>query len=243
MNSEIDLSLVILCYRSEENAIPFAARAKEIVANLTDKFEIILVGNYLEGSTDTTQQVVQEIAANDPMIKAICKPKEGMMGWDMKSGMDMAEGKLICVIDGDGQFPLESISECYKHMVTGGYDLVKTYRETRNDGWYRTLISSVYNALFAILFPGLKCKDVNSKPKIIKNEAYNAMNLSSNDWFLDAEIMINIRRMNYNFYEFPVEFMHLENRPSFVKPAAILEFIRNLIAFRVREFGKSRKSK
>ena len=62
------------------------------------------------------------------------------------------------------------------------------------------------------------------------------MKLYSNDWFADAEIMINVRRFKLSFEEFPTEFFEIEDRQSFVKPTAIIEFLINLLKFRIKEF-------
>lgn len=236
MAEEINLSVVILCYRSGESIIQFANNTQERIKNLTSSYEIILVGNYFEDSDDNTKEVVEGIAAKDHHFKAVCYPKKGMMGWDMKSGLDRAVGQYICVIDGDGQFPIESLDLCYKEIIKGEYDLVKTYRISRGDGVYRKTISKVYNFLFTLLFPGLNAKDINSKPKIFTKKAYKEFNLTSDDWFIDAEIMIRARRLKLKIKDFPVEFLKLENRQSFVKFGAILEFVKNLIIFRIKEF-------
>ncbi|MBW1814950.1 MAG: glycosyltransferase, partial [Deltaproteobacteria bacterium] len=151
---------------------------------------MVLVGNYIPGTQDKTKEIVKNIASRDKKIKAIAKPKEGMMGWDMLEGMKVATGRYICVIDGDGQFPIDSIEKCFLMIKTKKLDLVKTYRTVRHDGVYRKFVSKAYNILFKVLFPGLKCKDVNSKPKILSRELFNKMDLTPTGWFIDAEIMI-----------------------------------------------------
>jgi len=98
------------------------------------------------------------------------------------------ENEIDCtvVIDGDGQVPLESVAEVYDTIKMTDYDIVKTYRHKRHDGIYRTILSSTYNLIFKILYPGLNSKDVNSKPKILTKEVYYKLNLQSTDWFIDA---------------------------------------------------------
>ena len=86
------------------------------------------------------------------------------------------------------------------------------------------------------MFPNIKCKDANSKPKILTREAYKKLNLTSNDWFIDAEIMINVRRYKMKFEEFPIHFYNITTRTSFVKFGAIFEFLKNLLIFRIKEF-------
>ena len=159
-----------------------------------------------------------------------------MMGWDMKEGLAICRGNYLCVIDGDGQFPIENITKCYNEIKKGTYDLVKTYRIKREDGFYRKSISKIYNFLFSILFSSIDSKDINSKPKIFTRKAYNQMNLTSDDWFIDAEIMLEVKRLGISFYEFPTEFLSLNDRQSFVKFSAILEFVKNLFLFKFKDF-------
>lgn len=235
MGANINLSVIILGYRAGDSIKEFAQKTKEIVRKLTSSFEIILVGNYIENSEDKTKDIIEKFVDTNPDFISICKPKKGMMGWDMKEGLTISTGKYICVIDGDGQFPIESIEKCYKEIIRGEYDLVKTYRSRRNDGFYRKLISKVYNFIFSVLFSGIKSKDVNSKPKMFTREAYEIMNLKSDDWFIDAEIMLKINENKMKFYEFPVEFYELSGRASFVKFKAIFEFVKNLISYKFKK--------
>ena len=87
------------------------------------------------------------------------------------------------------------------------------------------------------MFPGISARDMNSKPKIITRELYQKMNLESDGWFVDAEIMIRARRLKIEIGEIETAFHSIDTRPSFVKPLAILEFLANLIWYRIKEFG------
>ena len=233
-----DISVVVLAYRSASTIEGFVA---SLVTSLEEEkidWEIILVGNYFEGAGDQTPEAVQRISDRNPHIKTVVKVKEGMMGWDMKSGLQAATGKKIAVIDGDGQMPCTDVVRVYNLMIKKGYDLVKTVRIKRSDGWYRMSISTVYNLLFKVMFPGINAWDINSKPKIITRELYQKMNLESDGWFIDAEIMIIARRLKIGIGEIETTFHSIDSRPSFVKPLAILEFLVNLIWYRIKEFGE-----
>ena len=194
------------------------------------------MANYVTGSNDRTPDIAKDIASQDPRIKALTREKEGMMGWDMKSGFAMATGEVIAVTDGDGQFPLSDVAKIYTKLITENLDMAKTYRIKRGDGLYRRILSAVYNFIFSIFFPGLSCHDANSKPKIFKADVLRKMELFSDDWFIDAEIMIQARRLNLKFGEISTQFTKLDSRTSFVKPGAIIEFIINIIRFRIMEF-------
>ena len=229
--TEPHFSLVVLCYRSGQSIIPFVERLQRTLSRCNFSWELVLVGNYIEGSDDETPQVVKKLAEGSDNIRTVIRPKQGMMGWDMRMGLDAARGTYIGVIDGDGQFPPESIIACLLKCELEDLDFTKTYRVIRDDGLYRRLISTVYNAIFSLLF-GFKVRDINSKPKIIRRDKYELLNLESDDWFADAEIVIRVRELGLKIGETPVHFSINDKRGSFVKPKAIIEFTSNLLKYR-----------
>lgn len=231
-----EISVVVLAYRSAPTITSFVDSLVNSLEKEKLVWEIVLVGNYFEGIGDQTPEVVKEIAARDSRIKAVVEIKRGMMGWDMKSGLQAATGKTLAVIDGDGQMPSSDVIRVYQLMKKNGLDFAKTYRTSRDDGSYRKLISVVYNILFKILFPGINAWDMNSKPKIMTREFYEKVHLESNGWFIDAEIMIFARRLQAKIGEIETVFHSMHSRPSFVKPLSILEFLGNLFWYRVKEF-------
>jgi len=231
-----NLSVVVLAYQSAGTISCFVDSLISCLEADEPDWELVLVGNYFEGTDDKTPEVVADLAKGNPRIRAVTKVKEGMMGWDMKSGLQAASGKIIAVIDGDGQMPAEDVIRVYKKLKEGNLDLAKTYRVQRDDGAYRKIISTVYNAIFQLLFPGLNSRDINSKPKVVTRAAYDKMDLQSDGWFIDAEIMIQARRMKFEMGEVETVFHSIHSRPSFVKPLSILEFLANLVWYRVLEF-------
>lgn len=235
--NQMKLSIVILCYKAGEYARVFVSDTiKSLRANNIDNYQLILVGNYLE-TNDKTPQVVTELAKNDPCINCVAKPKAGMMGWDMRSGLEIANGDYIAVIDGDGQMPIDDLVKVFNEITKNKFDLVKTFRIKRGDGLKRKILSFGYNFCFNLLFPGVNSSDINSKPKIISRKAYQKLNLQSDDWFIDAEIMIQAKRNNFKIKEIPTSFLGLKgSRKSFVNSITIFEFIRNLIVYRIKEF-------
>ena len=229
--TEPHFSLVVLCYRSGRSIIPFVERLQRTLSCCNFSWELVLVGNYIEGTDDETPQIVKKIAESSDNIRTVIRPKQGMMGWDMRMGLDAARGTYIGVIDGDGQFPPESIIACLLKCELEDLDLAKTYRVIRDDGLYRRFISAVYNGIFRLLF-GFKVRDINSKPKIIRRDKYELLQLESDDWFADAEIIIRARELGLKIGETPVHFQINDNRGSFVKPKAIIEFSSNLLKYR-----------
>jgi glycosyltransferase involved in cell wall biosynthesis len=231
------LSLAILCYRSQERIVPFVEKMHDILSDYNFKWELILVANYQDGVHDRTPEIVAELCKRLPNTTAVAMKKKGMMGWDMVMGLDACRGEYIGVVDGDGQFPHEAINACIGRLLHDEVDLVKTYRVLRGDGPVRIVLSFGYNTLFRLLFRKSRYLDINSKPKFFRRSVYEQLHIESTDWFADAEIMIKAGRLGLRVAEIPVHYQELEGRYSFVKPEAVLEFLKNLWRYR---FGEKR---
>jgi glycosyltransferase involved in cell wall biosynthesis len=235
-----DISVVILCYRAEDFVLSFVKQMKGALEERGLSYELVLVANYHAGATprDRTPQIARELAREDPALTVVARPKEGMMGWDMRSGLDVARGETVAVIDGDGQMPPSDVIAVYDCLRGGGFDMAKTYRRERHDSGFRLVISRFYNVVLKLLFPGVTVRDANGKPKIFTREALGRLTLTSTDWFIDAEMIIQATRLGLRIGEVPTVFYKNPQRPSFIRFGAILEFIRNLVAYRLKTWWR-----
>ncbi len=228
------ISVVILCYKAGEQVRTILTRMKTSLEKRGLSYELILVGNYHAGqeTTDTTPRIIRELAAADKTLVPVLKVKEGMFGWDVRSGLSAARGDTIAFIDGDGQMPAEDVVRVYDALQSEKADMAQTFRVKRFDGKERIFISKVFNILMRIFFPRVRIHDTNAKPKIFTREAYTKLDLHSDDWFVDAEIVIQATKLGFKVAEISTVFLKNEHRSSFVKVSSIVEFLRNLIRYR-----------
>jgi glycosyltransferase involved in cell wall biosynthesis len=236
VTEDIELSVVVLCYHSENIIEKFVEQLISELTELNVIYELVLVANYDKNSVDNTPVLAAQLAQKYNSIKVLAHEKEGGMGWDMRSGLSAATGKYIAVIDGDAQMPASDIPIVYGVIKFGKYDLVKTYRAKRYDGFVRTFLSDMYNILFRLFFsPSFPVRDINSKPKIFTKTAYQKMNLRSNDWFTDAEIMIQAFSQQLKIAEISTVFYKNERKTSFVGFKTVWEFMFNLLKYRIKK--------
>jgi hypothetical protein len=170
-------------------------------------------------------------------VRLLAEVKQGAMGWDMRSGLAAAKGEYLVVIDGDAQNPVEDLLKMFRLMKDSGADVMKERRIARFDGPSRRVVSGAYNSLFLLLFRTRGLWDINGKPKGMTRRAYEALDLHSDDWFIDAEIVIGARRRDLSIEEMPVVFRRNEERASFVRVSAIWEFLGNMARARIRRRG------
>ncbi|MFN2470698.1 MAG: glycosyltransferase family 2 protein [Gaiellaceae bacterium] len=227
-----ELSVVVLAYRSQEHAPAVVVPLYELLEAASVAYELILVANFWSPE-DRTPAVVAELARGRDTIRTIAEPKQGDMGWDMRSGLRAARGCYLVVIDGDGQVPVEYALEAYRQLAETGAPIVKGRRFLREDGSIRTVASLGFNLLFRLLFRTRGLWDVNGRPKGMTREAYQRLDLRTGDWFTDAEILLKARRLGLVVREFPVRFLENPARGSFVGPGTVWEFLRNMAQARL----------
>ena len=225
---ETELSVIVLCYQAGEAIRRVVEPLYEQLEAADLTYELILVANQWARSPDPTGQVVERFAMHREAVRPVIGHKQGAMGWDMRSGLAVAEGRYLIVMDGDAQNPTDDVLKMYRRMVETGVDVMKGRRIARFDGPYRRAISIVYNLAFFLLFRTNGIWDVNGKPKGLTRAAYEALDLKSDDWFIDAEIVLGAQRRALSVAELPVVFHRNDERNSFVRPSAVFEFIRNM---------------
>jgi glycosyltransferase involved in cell wall biosynthesis len=224
-----ELSAIVLCYKAGESIRQVVNPLYEQLKASRIEYELVLVANYWPGQDDPTPAIVEKLAEDRPRVVTVISEKRGAMGWDMRSGFAAARGDYLVAIDGDAQNPVEDVIEMYERMRRTGADVMKGRRIARFDGLYRRVVSGVYNGLFVLLFRTRGLWDINGKPKGLTRAAYERLGLKSDDWFIDAEIVVNARRQGLTVAEMPVVFHRNDDRASFVRPSAIVEFLRNMV--------------
>jgi len=227
----IDLSVVMPCYNEADclgETVPPLASA---LAKTGHAFEIILVDN---GSTDRTADVINELCRGEWPIQKATVPVNRGQGLGIRTGLEMARGRVIGYTSADGQVePQDVVRVALATVETPRLALSKALRRERYDGLERKVISLGYNALFFLLYPGIGSSDVNANPKFMSREAFERMELESEDWFLEAEIMLKARHLRLPVLEVEVGGRPRQGGKSHVRFAAILEFIGNMLRYRV----------
>jgi glycosyltransferase involved in cell wall biosynthesis len=234
MTERPELSAIVLCYRAGESILRVIEPLHAQLEAAEVPYELVLVANYIAGGDDPTPEVVDAFARDHANVRCIAEVKQGAMGWDMRSGFAAARGEYLIVIDGDAQNPVEDLVGMYREMKATGAEVMKGRRIARFDGPYRRVVSAGYNALFMLLFRTRGLWDINGKPKGLTRSAYERLDLRSDDWFIDAEIMIGARRAGMRVAEMPVVFRRNDERASFVRVSAIWEFLGNMARARAR---------
>tara|TARA_Y100000310_G_scaffold345815_1_gene470400 strand:- start:14186 stop:14890 length:705 start_codon:yes stop_codon:yes gene_type:complete len=230
--SKYDLSIIIPLYNEEKNVEKVVNSMIKILNQSKINYELILVNN---GSKDNTFNIIDDFIKKNKRLKKVDILKNEGYGLGVINGLKKADGRYLGYIDGDGQFSSENIVKIYRKIKNKDLDFCKGLRIKREDGLKREIASFVYNSLVSLFFL-VRIEDINSKPKIMKKECYEDLNLQSKDWFIDTEIMIKLKKKGYVCGNVPLEFKNRESGRSNVKVGTIAEFLKNLLSFRFSDY-------
>jgi len=229
-----ELSLAMPCYNEAEALRSTATRLIRHFRDEGVRLELVMVDN---GSTDRTGEIIDELVDEGlPVVKATVPVNKGY-GNGVLTGLDACSAPWVGFVCADGQVSETEIVRLYKVACVGGPKLAKVRRRFRMDGWNRKLISIAYNSLINLLFGGLGSIDINGNPKILPADAIQRMDLQSEDWFLDAEVMIKAKQLGLPVFEMNVLAQMREGGTSNVQASTCAEFLRNLWRARTRGLG------
>ena len=231
MKDKYSISVVIPVYneiRFLESAVCYI---DSFLAEHFHDYEIILIES---GSTDGSGEACDELAAKLPSLRLIHEGSRNGFGSALRLGYKNATKDLVWLITVDLPFPLDSILRALP--LLSRYDCVLSYRSKDNRKLFRKFQSIVYNTLVKTTL-GLSVKHVNSAFKVFKRPIIQGMTLTSNGWFIDAEVLYTIKKNNISYIEIPIELIDRKSGASSIKFSAPLYLIKELAYF-LKEKGK-----
>jgi len=226
-------SLVVPFYNEEHIAENVVLDLLKAFRDLGVRFELVLVNN---GSTDNTPQILERLAESNKEITIINIGENRGYGWGIINGLRVAKGECLGFSPGDGQVCGTEAVKVYRRLVDDNLDLCKAKQASRDDGAIRKIQSAAYNFILPIFFR-VQTRDINRSPKMMRRNVYERLQLSCKDWFLDAEIMIKSNRLALKVGEVPIFFEKRRTGKSNVKFTTVLEFVKNIMWYRLRNFN------
>ena len=140
------LSAIIACYR-DVLAIPIMhERLTAVFRKIGVAYEIIFVN---DGSPDNSKEVLREIASKDTHVTVITHTRNFGSQSAFTSGMRVATGDAVILLDGDLQDPPEVIEEFYKKWREG-FDVVYGVRVKREASPFLKVAYKAFYRLFRV---------------------------------------------------------------------------------------------
>lgn len=142
--SKRKISAIIACY-GDEKAIPIMhGRLLKTFRKIGVDYEIIFVN---DGSPDNTEAVLAALTKKDKHVIGINHSRNFSSQMAFTSGMDIATGDSVVLLDGDLQDPPEIIEKFYKKWKEG-YDIIYGIRVKREAPLYMVILYKLFYRIF-----------------------------------------------------------------------------------------------
>jgi len=167
------LSIVIPLLNEAESLPELHNWIYDVVTKNNLSYELILID---DGSTDTSWNIIEELALKDKNIKAIKFQKNYGKSAAFQKGFELANGQVVITMDADLQDSPEEIPELYRMIVEDDFDLVSGWKKNRHDPLSKTLPTKLYNWA-ARRITGIHLHDFNCGLKAYKLSVVKSIEL------------------------------------------------------------------
>lgn len=233
--SELDLSLVIPCYRETEHLESSFQILKDTLEYLRIQYEVIFVE---DASGDGTLEIVQKLSDDNPTAvgRVITHQTNQGRGQTVMDGIRAARGRVVGFIDIDLEVSPHYIGPCVMPILKDRADVVIGRRVYLFSllAAHRYFMSKFYLGLVKAIL-GISCNDTETGYKFFLREKVLPLLDQCKDkrWFWDTEIMIRVHEAGLRSLEIPCLFQRRLDKTSTVKIFSdSLISLRKLIEYR-----------
>lgn len=164
-----------------------------------------------DGSTDKTKKILDNLklkkTIGKPLLTIIHHSKNLGKGSAIKTGINNALGEYVMVQDADLEYSPEEIDNLYNMAEKSKYGIVFGNRTThRNKGYLLAQLGNWYlNKMFNVLFD-YKLMDSYTCYKLMKRQIWNELDLKSNGFEIDSELVAKLGVKKYKIIELPISY-------------------------------------
>lgn len=167
------ISVTIPIYNEEGNIPILYEKVTAALRDISRPWELIFVN---DGSTDTSEDLLDEIAEKDPNVKVIHFRKNFGQTAAMMAGFNFAKGDIIIPMDGDLQNEPADIPQLLAKLEEG-YDVVSGWRKDRQDNALKRNLPSILANQLISFVSGVRLHDFGCSLKAYRREVIKGVRL------------------------------------------------------------------
>lgn len=182
------LFIIMPAYNEEANIETVAREWHEVVKGIGETSKLVIID---DGSKDSTYQKLLDLKEQLPQLTPLTKPNGGhgatlLFGYEyaLKEGAD-----YIFQTDSDGQTLPTEFPGFWEQR--NGYDVMIGYRNHREDGFSRIMVTKVLKLVLHLIF-GLKITDANTPYRLMKREVLQRYITKVPEQFNLSNVMLTV---------------------------------------------------
>lgn len=238
------LAVVIPAYNEEPRILPTLTRVRDYLSGQDYTWAVTVIS---DGSTDRTEEIVEEFARGNPQFNLIKSSPNRGKGFVVRLGMTTAKGELLLFSDADLAAPIEEIEKLLPAMkdadiAIGSRPMKESKLEIRQP-WYREMLGRASNTLIQLLAaPGIhdtQCGFKLFKLKVAE-DVFGRCKL--NGFSFDFEALMIARDLGHKIAEVPIRWAHQEGSKVVIwrdAPKAFYDLIKLRLMGRKRRLEPS----
>ncbi|HEX2440519.1 MAG TPA: glycosyltransferase family 2 protein [Methylomirabilota bacterium] len=169
----MELSVVLPVFNEAENLPALHEALTGVLDGLGKRYELLYVD---DGSTDGSFTVLGRLADKAPHVRLIRLRRNYGQTAAISAGIAAASGRVLCVLDSDGQNDPRDIPRLLARLDEG-FDVVSGWRKHRKDPWLsRRLPSAIANRLISWI-TGVPLHDYGCTLKVYRVAALEGIRL------------------------------------------------------------------
>jgi glycosyltransferase involved in cell wall biosynthesis len=164
------ISVVIPVFNEEESLPELTDWISRVMHDHGFSYEVIFVN---DGSSDTSWEVIQDMAEQSNSIKGINFTRNYGKSAALDAGFKKASGEVVITMDSDLQDSPDEIPDLFHMIKNEGFDVVSGWKKDRHDPISKTIPSRFFNGVTRWI-SGIKLHDFNCglkayRLKVVKN--------------------------------------------------------------------------
>ncbi len=190
-----EISVIIPANNEEDGIANVVSGVREVMNALDSSCEVIVID---DGSLDATARKASHAGA-----RVICHPYNIGNGAAIKTGIRNARGKILVMLDGDGQHSPSDIPRLLEKLKTH-HMAVGARTSDSNAGIHRSVANKIYN-WFATYVCGRKIEDLTSGFRAVRAHiAREFISLLPNTFSYPTTITLATVRSGYSLAYVPI---------------------------------------
>ena len=159
-------AIVLPCFNEQDAIRETIEHLLQTLVSRRD-FEIVVVN---DGSTDNSGQILNDLVAECPQVRAIHHGRNRGYGAALKTGIRASRAELIAITDADGTYPNERLPELVE--ACANYEMVVGARVGENVHYSKLrALPKTFLKFWASWIAGQNIPDINSGMRVFRKDA------------------------------------------------------------------------